>query len=159
LQFEDGDSIESLGLIGFETFSVTGLSAGITPRQSASVTATRADGSGVQFKTTVRIDAPGEVEYFLNGGILQMVALAFVDVSRRSHCNDGAWNEAPTASLIRPHGSLFQVTSEPVPHRAQHLVGKIGLAARAETLEERSTEDGNRHGFVDGGRDRPPSFA
>jgi len=65
--------MESLGLTGFETFSITGLSAGITPRQSASVSVTRLDGSRVQFKTTVRIDAPAEVEYFLNGGILQMV--------------------------------------------------------------------------------------
>ena len=45
LQFEDGDSMESLGLTGFETFSIPGLSAGITPRQSASVSATRPDGS------------------------------------------------------------------------------------------------------------------
>jgi aconitate hydratase len=73
LQFEEGDSMESLGLTGFETYSITGLSAGITPRQSASVSVTRLDGSRVQFKTTVRIDAPAEVEYFLNGGILQMV--------------------------------------------------------------------------------------
>ena len=37
LQFEEGDSAQSLGLTGFETFSITGIGAGITPRQSAKV--------------------------------------------------------------------------------------------------------------------------
>jgi aconitate hydratase len=73
LQFETGASAQSLGLTGFETFSITGIGAGITPRQTAKVTVTRQDGSQVQFATTVRIDAPAEVEYFLHGGILQMV--------------------------------------------------------------------------------------
>jgi aconitate hydratase len=73
LQFEEGDSAQSLGLTGFEAFSITGLSGGIQPRQNASVFVTRLDGSQVQFETMVRIDAPAEVEYFLNGGILQMV--------------------------------------------------------------------------------------
>ena len=73
LQFKDGDSATSLGLIGSETFSIAGIGAGITPRQDARVSVTRQDGSEVEFETTVRIDAPAEVEYFLNGGILQMV--------------------------------------------------------------------------------------
>ena len=73
LQFKEGDSAKSLGLTGSETFSITGIGAGITPRQSARVSVTRQDGSQAEFETTVRIDAPAEVEYFLNGGILQMV--------------------------------------------------------------------------------------
>jgi aconitate hydratase len=73
LQFKDGDSAKSLGLTGSETFSITGIAAGITPRQSARVCVTRRDGSRVEFEATVRIDAPAEVEYFRNGGILQMV--------------------------------------------------------------------------------------
>jgi aconitate hydratase len=73
LQFEAGDSAQSLGLTGLETYSVTGLSGGITPRQTAIVSVTRTDGSQFEFMTTVRIDAPAEVEYFLNGGILKMV--------------------------------------------------------------------------------------
>ena len=74
MQFEEGASAQSLGLTGFETFSITGIGAGITPRQKrdgfrdAGKTASR-----VEFETTVRIDAPAEVEYFRNGGILQMV--------------------------------------------------------------------------------------
>jgi aconitate hydratase len=65
--------MQSLGLTGFETLFITGIGAGITPRQNAGVSVTRQDGSQVQFETTVRIDAPAEVEYFRNGGILQMV--------------------------------------------------------------------------------------
>jgi aconitate hydratase len=73
LQFAEGDSAQSLGLTGFETLFITGIGAGITPRQNASVSALRQDGSRADFETTVRIDATAEVEYFLNGGILQMV--------------------------------------------------------------------------------------
>jgi aconitate hydratase len=73
LQFEDGDSAVSLGLTGAEVFSVSGLAAGIEPRQSARVSADRQDGSRVAFDVTVRIDAPAEVEFFVNGGILPMV--------------------------------------------------------------------------------------
>jgi aconitate hydratase len=73
LQFKDGDSAKSLGLTGSETLSIAGIGAGITPRQSARVCATRQDGSRVEFDATVRIDAPAEVEYFLHGGILPMV--------------------------------------------------------------------------------------
>src|SRR6185436_11106581 len=64
LQFEETESAQSLALTGFETYSITGLSAGMTPRQNANVSAIRSDGSQVQFKTIVRIDVPAEVEYF-----------------------------------------------------------------------------------------------
>jgi aconitate hydratase len=73
LQFNAGASAESLGLTGFETFSITGIGGGITPRQIAHVVATRPEGARVEFETTVRIDAPAEVEYFRHDGILQMV--------------------------------------------------------------------------------------
>ena len=73
MQFKDGDSATSLGLTGFETISIAGIGAGITPRQSARVCAMRQDGSRVEFDAMVRIDAPAEVEYFEHGGILQMV--------------------------------------------------------------------------------------
>jgi len=75
LQFPAGESAASLGLDGTETFSVTGLTAlneGVTPR-TVVVRAERADGSVVSFDATVRIDTPGEADYFRNGGILQYV--------------------------------------------------------------------------------------
>ena len=70
-----GQSAESLGLDGTETFSITGLTAlneGTTPRTVA-VTAQKADGSAVSFDAVVRIDTPGEADYFRHGGILQYV--------------------------------------------------------------------------------------
>ena len=75
LQFPAGQSAESLGLDGTETFSITGLTAlneGTTPRTVA-VTAQKADGSAVSFDAVVRIDTPGEADYFRHGGILQSV--------------------------------------------------------------------------------------
>ncbi|EFW27262.1 aconitate hydratase AcnA [Actinomyces sp. oral taxon 171] len=75
LQFPAGQSAESLGLDGTEIFSVTGLTAlneGTTPRTVA-VKAQRADGSETSFDAVVRIDTPGEADYFRHGGILQYV--------------------------------------------------------------------------------------
>ena len=75
LQFPAGQSAESLGLDGTETFSITGLTAlneGTTPRTVA-VTAQKADGSALSFDAVVRIDTPGEADYFRHGGILQYV--------------------------------------------------------------------------------------
>ena len=75
LQFPAGQSAESLGLDGTETFTITGLTAlneGTTPRTVA-VTAQKADGSAVSFDAVVRIDTPGEADYFRHGGILQYV--------------------------------------------------------------------------------------
>ncbi|MBK7063081.1 MAG: aconitate hydratase AcnA [Rubrivivax sp.] len=73
LQFKDGASAASLGLDGTETFNITGIAVGIEPGQLAKVSVKRADGSQTSFDAIVRIDAPAEVEYFRNSGILQMV--------------------------------------------------------------------------------------
>lgn len=73
LQFNDGESAQSLDLRGDETFTITGIGDGIEPRQTVNVSVVRQDGSRTTFDTMVRIDAPAEVEYFVNGGILDMV--------------------------------------------------------------------------------------
>ncbi|MGK6319293.1 aconitate hydratase AcnA [Sphingomonas sp. DT-204] len=72
LQFAEGVSRETLKLDGTETFTVTDV-AGIRPRQEVEVTLKRADGTTETFKTRCRIDTVNELEYFLNGGILQYV--------------------------------------------------------------------------------------
>lgn len=75
LQFPDGQSASSLGLDGAEVFDITGITAlndGKTPK-TVKVTATREDGSKVEFDAVVRIDTPGEADYYRNGGILQFV--------------------------------------------------------------------------------------
>ncbi|WP_418276705.1 aconitate hydratase AcnA [Isoptericola jiangsuensis] len=81
LQFPVGESVESLGLDGTETFDISGITAlndGETPRTVA-VKATKADGSVVEFDAVVRIDTPGEADYYRNGGILQYVLRSLVD--------------------------------------------------------------------------------
>ena len=75
LQFPAGESAASLKLDGTETFDITGieeLNAGKTPK-TVHVTATKEDGSTVEFDAVVRIDTPGEADYYRNGGILQYV--------------------------------------------------------------------------------------
>jgi len=70
LQFKDGDSAESLGLTGKETFDIKGLDG--QPKE-VTVTATAEDGSSKEFQVRVRIDTPKEWEYYNNGGILHYV--------------------------------------------------------------------------------------
>ena len=72
LQFVDGQNAESLGLTGEETFAVN-IAEGVKPRDILTVTATAKDGSTKQFKALARFDSEVEVDYYRNGGILQMV--------------------------------------------------------------------------------------
>ena len=75
LQFPAGESYDSLGLDGTETYDISGveeLNSGFTPK-TVHVTATHEDGSKTEFDAIVRIDTPGEADYYRNGGILQYV--------------------------------------------------------------------------------------
>ncbi|MBF6262303.1 aconitate hydratase AcnA [Nocardia farcinica] len=75
LQFPAGESAKSLGLDGTEVFDIEGitkLNEGVTPK-TVKVTATKADGEKTTFDAVVRIDTPGEADYYRNGGILQYV--------------------------------------------------------------------------------------
>jgi aconitate hydratase len=77
LQFPEGKTAKSLGLDGTEVFDITGIEAlneGKTPR-TVHVKASKEEGAGapVQFDAVVRIDTPGEADYYRNGGILQYV--------------------------------------------------------------------------------------
>ena len=73
LQFRPGDTAASLGLSGHEVLSVHGLGEGITPGQEATVTVSGEDGTAGSFAVTVRVDAPAEVDYYGQGGLLRMV--------------------------------------------------------------------------------------
>ena len=70
LQFNDGDSAESLGLTGEESFDITGLEKG---SKEVDVTATTDSGESKTFKARVRIDTPKEWDYYEHGGILPYV--------------------------------------------------------------------------------------
>jgi aconitate hydratase len=75
LQFPQGQSASSLGLDGTETFAIAGVTAlndGDTP-STVRVTATKEGADPVEFDAVVRIDTPGEADYYRNGGIMQYV--------------------------------------------------------------------------------------
>lgn len=74
LEFPAGQSAQSLGLDGQETYDLIGVDAlnSSLPEQ-VQVCAQRPDGRRVEFAAKVRIDTPGEAEYYRNGGILQYV--------------------------------------------------------------------------------------
>ena len=71
LQFPEGESVESLGLTGEETFDVGDLQGG--EAKTVEVTARRDGADPVTFEATVRLDTPNEVGYYRNGGILHRV--------------------------------------------------------------------------------------
>jgi aconitate hydratase len=72
-QFKEGDSAESLGLDGTETFDLLGLEAGVKPRQDVTLVINRANGEKEQVAVTLRIDTPIEIDYYQHGGILPYV--------------------------------------------------------------------------------------
>ncbi len=69
LQYPEGESAESLGLTGEETFTVTG----VTELNDAIPRTVKVKADDAEFEATVRIDTPGEAGYYRNGGILQFV--------------------------------------------------------------------------------------
>ncbi|WP_230975996.1 aconitate hydratase AcnA [Gulosibacter hominis] len=85
LQFPEGQSAKSLGLDGTEEFAITGLTQlneGVTPKTVHVVATPTADSpegkEPVEFDAVVRIDTPGEADYYRNGGILQYVLRSLV---------------------------------------------------------------------------------
>jgi len=73
LEFTNGDSRQSLGLTGFETYDIVGLDANLKPKSTLTVRATAADGAKKECKVIARIDTPEEMNYYKNGGILPYV--------------------------------------------------------------------------------------
>jgi aconitate hydratase len=73
LQYENGQTAESLGLTGREVFDLTGFNAGLGTRSEVTVRARREDGATLGFTVIARLDTPVEVDYYRNGGILPTV--------------------------------------------------------------------------------------
>jgi aconitate hydratase len=72
LQFSIGETPDSLGLTGHESFDIVGL-AGLEPGKALTVKATSDEDEEKEFQVRARVDSPVEVEYLRNGGILQTV--------------------------------------------------------------------------------------
>ncbi|HEU5440563.1 MAG TPA: aconitate hydratase AcnA [Ktedonobacterales bacterium] len=73
LQFKPGESRESLGLTGRETFDIVGVAGELKPRQELTVRVHREDGTTSELSAIARLDSPIDINYYRNGGILQTV--------------------------------------------------------------------------------------
>jgi aconitate hydratase len=79
LQFAAGHTRESLGLTGEETFSIAGLAGADPLPREVTVQARTDDGGTVEFQAVVRIDTPGEADYYRHGGIMQFVLRSLLE--------------------------------------------------------------------------------
>ena len=77
-EFANGETRQSLGLTGFETYEIEGLDESLTPRATLTVRATSPDDSVKSFSVRGRIDTPEEMQYYKNGGILPYVLRSLV---------------------------------------------------------------------------------
>ncbi|CAJ0806348.1 aconitate hydratase AcnA [Ralstonia flaminis] len=73
LQFKGNDSVQSLGIVGDETFDIEGLDGEIKPQQDVTLVIKRANGETTRAQVLLRIDTPIEVDYYKHGGILPFV--------------------------------------------------------------------------------------
>ncbi len=73
LQFKGNDSVQTLGIVGDETFDLKGLDGEIKPQQDATLVIHRKNGETKEVKVLLRIDTPIEVDYYKHGGILPFV--------------------------------------------------------------------------------------
>jgi aconitate hydratase len=73
LEFANGETRQSLGLTGFESYTIEGLSDSMTPRATLTVKAVGDGGAAKTFQARSRIDTPEELNYYKNGGILPYV--------------------------------------------------------------------------------------
>ena len=78
LQFLDGQSYQSLGLNGKETFSIKGIKDINQPSTLLEVEAVKQEGQSIKFKVLSRIDTPLEIKYFKQGGIMNAILYDFL---------------------------------------------------------------------------------
>jgi len=81
LQYKEGETADSLGLTGKETFDIIGIAQDLQPLKEVDVIATDDDGKKTEFKAIVRLDSQIEIEYYKNEGILQYVLRQFLKES------------------------------------------------------------------------------
>jgi aconitate hydratase len=79
LQFIKGSNADVLGITGYESFDIEGISDNLYPNKLIKVSATRKDSSKLNFEVIARLDSNVEIEYYLNGGILNMILRNFLN--------------------------------------------------------------------------------
>lgn len=80
LQFINDNNAETLGILGDEVFYIEGISDNLYPNKKLKVTAKRTDGSKLQFEVIARLDNIVELEYYVHGGILNMMLRNFLNM-------------------------------------------------------------------------------
>ncbi|TYB75841.1 aconitate hydratase [Bizionia myxarmorum] len=78
LEYKNGETADSLGIVGTESFTISGISENLKPLKEVVVTATNKEGKQIQFNAIARLDSAIEIEYYRNGGILQYVLRQFL---------------------------------------------------------------------------------
>jgi aconitate hydratase len=73
LQFKDGEDHKNLGLTGFESYDVEGITEALNPHEVVNIRARANEGDEKVFEAIARLDTPVEVDYYKHGGILQYV--------------------------------------------------------------------------------------
>ena len=73
LQFKAGESVQTHGITGQETYDIIGLENGIKPQQDVTLVVRANDGTEKRIQVLLRIDTPIEVDYYQHGGILPFV--------------------------------------------------------------------------------------
>ena len=113
LQYEEGQTAATLGLSGFETFAIEGVSQDLKPRKKMKVTASTPDGKKKEFSVVCRIDTPNEVDYYRNDGILQYVFRQLVGMGqeREAKAKKGKVTAAKKKTAKRP------TVKRPTAHR------------------------------------------
>ncbi len=79
LQFPEGENAASHGITGNETFDITGIAEGLYPSKKVKVALTGPDGTKNEFDAIARLDSATDVDYYLHGGILQMILRDFLN--------------------------------------------------------------------------------
>jgi aconitate hydratase len=119
LQFLAGESVDSLGLTGRETFDVVGLKAAVDSRfasgREVTVRAAGEDGATREFRALIRIDTPQEVLYYLNGGILQFVLRQLLSGKQKAEAVAPAVTGAPVVHGDRDDSIATEASVESFP--------------------------------------------
>ncbi|HYC46403.1 MAG TPA: aconitate hydratase AcnA [Burkholderiales bacterium] len=120
LQFESGETLQSLNLTGEETFDVLGLAdavrTGFAGGRQLTVVARRADGETTELTASVRIDTPQELRYYVHGGILQYVLRQLLSgADRTTPAAPGLTGSAKTRPQERKTSDVDEASIESFP--------------------------------------------
>ena len=147
LQFLDGESAETHGIEGDETFAITGIEDALDPGGDQKVTMTaEKDGETKEFEVAVRLDTPQEVNYYRHGGILQYVldrlqGVALNDTVQYGESNVAQLGDDDLDLQLQTGGSQVDFTQE---QEAQRREFSSGTASGGVDVQAADYDSGGR---------------